>query len=75
MTPQHHSHIRNSLLVLRCYQGLMGRSGAPWGLLAQAGGDHKDPELHFRGKRVQGRAMSFRRHLVPKQNGTGMAQN
>lgn len=29
VTPQHRSHIRNSLLVLQCYQGLMGRSGAP----------------------------------------------
>lgn len=31
VTPQHRSHIRNSILVLQCYQGLMGRSGAPWG--------------------------------------------
>lgn len=74
VTLQHHSHIRNSLLVLQCYPGLMRRPGDPWVLLARVGGDHRDPEPHFGGKRVQGRAVSFRKHLVPKQNRTGMAQ-
>lgn len=65
--PQSHQKLTPGPAVL---PGADGEIWSSLGLLAQAGGDHKDPELHFRGKRVQGRTMCFRKHLAPKQNGT-----